>query len=172
VKEYTYPGGRQVFAQISGVAAIIFGTLMAGVFFVGPILLHRDASFVMNISCFALWFLVVGWVVGLIMISAYPTVWVGDEHLVISAFLFFRVCLPWSEIIDVGAGRVRFGHSLVRARRITPFHRIYGWMYSRTLYPSFIIGREIQDRDELLGEIRRRSREAQVPRPPEHGLGE
>lgn len=90
------------------------------------------------------------------MINTFPTVWIGDQGLAISAFLFRRVDVPWFDVIDVGAGRVLFGHTLVRARRITPFHRVYGWLYSRTSYPSFLIGRNIENHDELLREIGKR----------------
>ena len=163
VKEYSYTGPMRfsvILTQIGGLVAIIIGTLMAGVFFVGPILLQRDASFIMNISCFALGFLVIGWGVGLTLINGYPTVWVEDNHLVISAFFFAKVRVLWTEVIDVGAGRVRFGHTLVRTHRLSPFHRVYGWMYSRTLHPSFVIGRGIQDYDDLLREIKQRIRKA------------
>jgi hypothetical protein len=171
MKTYSYAGVRVLFAQVGGVGACIFATLMAAAICLGPILLRRDASFVVNISCFGIWFLVVGWLVGLTMINAYPTVSVGDEHLVISAFLFARVSIPWVEVLDVGAGHVPFGHTLVRARRITLLHRVYGWMYSRTLYPSFLVGRDITGREELLQEIRTRTREARPSGPPQHQTG-
>ena len=146
-------------------AAIVVMTLVAaGIAAVGI----QTNSPISSIACFAIWFLLIGWTVGLTMINVYPTVWVSDEHLTISAFLFARVTVPWTEIIDVGAGHGPFGHILVRARHITPFHRVYGWMYSRTLYPSFVVGRGIQEREELLGQIKERVREAQVARPPGH----
>ncbi len=157
VKQYTYPGGRQLLAQVSGVAAIAAMTLVAaGIVAVGI----QTNSPVWSIACLAIWFLLIGWTVGLTMINVYPTVWVSDEHLTISAFLFVRVNVPWTGIIDVGAGHVPFGHILVRARHITPFHRVYGWMCSRTLYPSFVVGRGIQEREELLGQIKERARDA------------
>ena len=110
----------------------------------------------------AIGFLFVGCAIGLVLMNAYPTVWIGDEHLVITAFLFKRVKVPWADIIDVGAVHVPFGFVLVRARRITTFHKVYGLLYSRTLLPSFVIGPMMQDRDELLREIKVRARESRL----------
>jgi hypothetical protein len=175
MKKYTYTGIAQsgvAFVQGGGVAAVMISTVIAGGIMVMAIVERipsSDPSFMGSLGCLAVWFLMVGWLVGLSLMNIYPTVWVGDEHLVISAFFVARVAVPWTEIIDVGAGHVPFGHTLVRAHRITPAHRLYGWLYSRTLYPSFVIGRWIQDRDELLREIRWRAQQAQISGPPSHG---
>ena len=146
-----------VFTQIGGVVSFIFGTAIAAAFIVLPFLpsTPADTSALCGAGV-ALWFLAIGLLVSFGLMNAYPTVWLGEEGILISAFLFTRVPIAWTDIVDVGAGRVPFGHILVRARRITPTHRIYGWMYSRSLYPSFIIRRDMEGRDELIYEIRRR----------------
>lgn len=65
--------------------------------------------------------------------------------------------MQWEDIIDVRPIRWSLaGDTLVRARRISPVHRLYGWMYSHSLFPSFVIGRDIEQREELLAEIERR----------------
>ncbi len=92
----------------------------------------------------------VGWWVGLGLINAAPTVWVGERGLAVSTFPFGRVLVSWANVVDVGAGHVPFGGTLVRTRRLTRFHRCYGWMYSHSLYPSFLIRRDIEDHDRLL----------------------
>jgi hypothetical protein len=79
-----------------------------------------------------------------------------EQGLQISAFIFLRVQILWSEIVNIGAGMPPEGYVLVRCRKITPFHRVYGWFYSQTFYPSFLIEKDISDRDELIHEIRRR----------------
>jgi len=129
-------------------------TLIAGGMLM--LMIREEALFSCGVLL-AVWTLMIGWFVGLTLINIFPTIWVGDEGLTISAFLFKRVTVPWADIVDIGAGRVRFGGTLIRARRITPFHRVYGWFYSRSWYPSFVIGRDIQHRDELLREIRQRA---------------
>lgn len=156
MREFTYKGIARlgvVITQIGGVATIVLCMLLVG--WLLSLKLPPDAS-IWTMGCLEIWALVLGWTVGLALINIYPTVWLGDQGLVISTFLFARVTVMWADIIDLGTGHVPFGNVLVRARRVTPFHRIYGWLYSRTLLPSFVIGRGIQDRDELLHEIRRK----------------
>lgn len=159
MREFTYTGaaGVRVFVrQLAGVAAIALGTSTAVVLvLLGLWQIPLSDPAIWTPVCFAIWFAVIGWTVGFGLINFHPTVWVGDEGLAISYF-GRRVIIPWDEIVDVGAGWVPFGHTLVRARRITPFHRLYGWMYSLTFLPSFVIGRGIQNRDELLREISKR----------------
>lgn len=143
--------------QVSGIASLLltsFGAawLVAMAFQVGR-------SSYEGAGCVAVWLVVVGWAVGLAQINSAPDVWIEDEGLVVSAFLFLRVRIPWTEIEDVKTAGVPFGHTLVRARRITQFHRVYGWLYSRNFAPGFLIRRDIQNRDELLHEIRVRARQ-------------
>jgi len=101
-------------------------------------------------------FLIVTGTVCSTLINYLPTVWVHEKGLIISAYLFLKIHIPWPSIVDIEAGKRPRGYILVRARRITPFHRIYGWLYSRTFYPSFLIGKGINDRDNLIREIKRR----------------
>ena len=165
MKKHSYVGNGQAavtFTHAGGVVAVVISTLLAiATIAIGCL----TDSPPLSAGCFSLWFLMVGWLLGLGLMNVYPTIWVGDEYLVISMFVFVRVAVAWTEIIDVGAGHVPFGHTLVRARHITPVHRLYGWLYSRTLHPSFIVGRWIQDRDELLREITWRARQAQLSSP-------
>ena len=106
--------------------------------------------------CVGFWSLIIGWTISLGLINTYPTIWLSETGILISAFLFLKIHIPWRDIIDINIASVRFGHDLVRARRITIFHRIYGWLYSHTFYPSFIIRKDIMDRDNLIREIRQR----------------
>lgn len=108
-----------------------------------------------TLLCLSSWVLIVGGGISLVVMNSYPTVWTDERGITLSVFLVGRVFVPWPLVVDVGAGSVPFGNTLVRARRITPLHRLYGWLYSRTFYPSFIIGRDIAERDQLLDEIRR-----------------
>ena len=106
-----------------------------------------------TLVCIGFWTLIIGWTTSFGLINAFPTIWLGETGVTITAFLFFKIHLPWSEIIDINIGGVRFGHDLVLAHRITIFHRIYGLLYSHTYYPGFIIRKDIIDRDKLLSEI-------------------
>ena len=63
---------------------------------------------------------------------------------------------PTYELVDIKG--IRLGHYLVTTKRITFFHRIYGWVYSNNPYPSFVIRRDITERDKLISEIKQHIR--------------
>lgn len=168
MERYSYQGIQQakiLFSKASGALGILLFTaftlvLLSGVSLVreggNPSTIFNDPG--VTLLCLAFWFLLVAWSVGLTLINFLPTVWTTEEGLQISAFIFFRIRILWSDIIDIGVGKPPRGYILVRARQITPFHRIYGWLYSRTIYPSFLIGEGIKDRDILIMEIKQRIR--------------
>ncbi len=159
--EFNYVGFgriRVVLSQIGGIISAVLSTLFAGFMVVGMIL--EDAVFSAGI-CLAIWAIIFGWTLSLTMFNAYPTVWVGDQGLAIR-FLFRRILIPWDEIVDIRkVTSPPFGSHIVRARRITMFHRVYGLIYAKSLLPAFLVGRGIGNRDELLDEIRRRARGVQ-----------
>jgi hypothetical protein len=163
VERFTYKGDARfsVFITQAGgaISIVVFTAFAIGVLVLA---LRTDPPY-WDGSCLAIWMLMIGWLVGLSLINTYPTVWLGDKGLVVSTFPFGRVLVPWAKVVDVGAGRVPFGSALIRTRRLTLFHRIYGWQYSRTLHPSFLVRRDIEDYDRLLSEIRRRAYMAHVP---------
>lgn len=110
----------------------------------------------LTLICLAVWILVVGWSISFILVNYLPTIWTDEDSIQISAYIFFRIRIPWSSIMDIGSGNPPKGYLLVRARRVTIFHRAYGWLYSQTLHPSFLIESEITDRDKLIKEITQR----------------
>lgn len=159
MREFGYTGiagAGVLLRQLAGVVSIIMGTSVAVLMVVLSISqfgLYHGA--IWTFVCTAVWALLAGWIVGFVLINFHPTVYVGDDGLAISYF-GRRIRIPWDDIVDVGAGFVPIRHTLVRARRITPWHRLYGWLYSFSLLPAFVIGRDIENYDELLHEIRRR----------------
>lgn len=162
MKKYGYEGFTAsgiVMSQAAGLMALVLAVLLSVAFPVHIVLTEGigHISDVTMLICIPSWLLLVLGTVGMGLINAYPVIWIGDDYLEISAFIFARVRIVWSDIVDVGAGRVPGGFVLVRARRITVFHRLYGWLYSRTLLPSFLIGPRIENHDELVREIRRRT---------------
>ncbi len=157
MRQFTYRGVMRLgvlFLELGALAASSFFTLfMVWIVWVVP----DKVGFLSSFGCLFLWGLLWELLLGLTLLNFYPTVWVHNGGLYISAFLIRRIFIPWHDIIDVGAGRTPFGSILVRARRITPFHRAYGLLYSRTLFPSFVISKKIEGYDELLREFKRRA---------------
>ncbi len=169
MKEYTYAGGAWVAARVNqvvgalallGSCAVAIGLPVYAMGSDAP----ADASMA-TLGCLSLGILFGGGQVGAALMNSYPTVWVADDHLAVQSFLFARAKVPWGDVVDVGAGRVPWGFVLVRTRGLTPLHRVYGWLYSRTLMPSFLIGPQIQERDELIREIKWRARAADASLP-------
>lgn len=166
--KYTYTPLFKIgilYMQLGGIFAILFSTSIALflfflIFAVSTNTTSQPTNWLndprVTLICFGVWFLLIGWPVGFALINAYPNIWLAEDGLSISVFLFFKIFIPWSKIIDVRIGQVRFGHDLVRTTRITPFHIIFGWIYSRSLYPSFIIRRNIEDHDLLISNLAKR----------------
>jgi len=148
--------------QLSGVLGLFLSAGIAILLFwgTGRVEASSTSGLLQNpkftLACVGIWMLIIGLIVSITLINSFPTIWLGEDGIEISAFLFFKIYISWSEVIDLNPGRVRFGHFLVRARRITVFHRIYGWLYSHTLYPSFLIRKDIIDREKLIFEIQRK----------------
>jgi len=164
--QYSYQGISRMkvwFSQLTGILGMIFSSIMAictilGIRFLpqnnAPLTILNDPK--ITLVCFAIWFLVIGWSVSLTLLNSLPTLWVNEDGIYISAYLFFKIKIPWSNIVDIKVGTIPFGYILVRTRKISIFHKIYGWTYTRTLYPSFLIGKDISNRDKLLSEISQR----------------
>lgn len=163
---HSYPGFQKIkvlYAQVVGVLGFIISTLGAVFTLVGIWFVPRqsNSTFILDdprvtLICLTVWILFIGWSVSFAFINLLPTIWMEEDGLQISAYLFFRIRIPWATIVDIGTGFPPKGYLLVRARRITLFHRVYGWLYSRTLYPGFLIERHITDWDNLIKEISRR----------------
>lgn len=158
MRKFTYEGAagrcKIVLHKVGGAIVAIFVT-----FFTGGLLTMMATKGVLFLCgvAFLAWTFILGWLIALLSFNLYPTIWVGDKGLAIS-FLHRRIFIPWDEVLDVRTAFPSFLGYLVRAKRITPFHRLYGWLYGQSSFPSFLIGQGIQNEDELLREIRRRAR--------------
>ena len=72
--------------------------------------------------------------------------------------MFDRHKIPWDDVLSIETRGTFYRRTVVTARRITPFHRLYGWLYGRWFKPSFLIADWLEDRDELVEEIERNIR--------------
>jgi hypothetical protein len=163
-RKFSYEGIhylRVIMSQFAGIVCILFFTAFMGIFVFGftKMRVPSDVSVIddprITVICFILSFLVVSWVIGFTFINFYPTIWLNDDGIKISAFIFFKFYIPWNEVIDIR--QVNFwGLSLVRVKKITFFHRLYSWYYSYSLYPGFVIGNGIGNRVILIEEIKKK----------------
>jgi hypothetical protein len=156
-REYTYKGAAHFgvkLVEAIGVASI-FICVLAAVVLISLALQSDWPPTIEFIRCVLICDLAAGWFLGAGLINALPTVWVGEEGIAISVYFTRRVMIPWADLVDVKRWPVLPGCYLVRARRITPMHQLYGWL-ARTRLPGFIIHQSIVGRDELFHELGQR----------------
>jgi hypothetical protein len=166
MRKYSYHGLNRfkvIASQFTGLMAILIFTSFVGFLLFTKSKMPESSPEIrlledpkVTLVCLIIYILIISWGFGLTLINILPTIWVGNEGVVISVFFFFRILIQWKNIIDINTGRIPSGYTLVRTRKITPFHRVYGWFYSRTFYPSFLIGKGITGRENLISEIKQR----------------
>lgn len=87
-------------------------------------------------------------------VNYYPTIWVNEDGIYLSFLLIFKIKILWSDIMDIGEYRYIKKVYLVQTRKITPFHILYSFNYSRSLRPGFLFKNSIDNGEELIREIR------------------
>ena len=162
MKEYRYHGLAALAAVLTQCvgAAVTIAATAAGGYLVALALFHPGRP--TTAAYRGILMMAIGWLlIGLQLINLYPTVWIGDDGLIISAFLGVRIHVKWKDVIDISSRQPLWifpdRSFVVRARHITVFHRLLGLAYAWSLSPAFLIHRQIEDYDELLDEIRERS---------------
>jgi hypothetical protein len=153
---HTLSGRAKVwYLRVSGVlAAIIFSGM--GLFFViGPILVYGQLW--VGGICLGLWAIIFSWTLCFLFFNLYPDVSTDLEGISISYMLRRRKIL-WDDVMRIETRGALYHRTVVTARKITPFHRLYGWLYGRWFQPSFLISDWLEDRDELVEEIERNIR--------------
>lgn len=153
---YAYRGNQATWTELAGLAALALSSLLGLVLMVVPPLVQpaaRAGNAWPMLVCVGLWTVGAGWLFGLTLLNSHPTVWVADDGLVITAFLGYRIRIPWADVLAVRRPWGVEGGAVVLARRITPAHRLYGWLYARTARPAFVIGASLDRREELIQAI-------------------
>ena len=168
MEQYSYKGFERlgvILRQLCGFLGIILFTILAGGLIYGMSIVQfkgGEYNFVndprVTLLCLSIWILLISWSLGLAFINVEPDICIRDDGIIISAFFIFHIFITWSDIIDVKElNKPLFpGYTLVRARRISIFHRVIGWIYSRSIFPSFLIGKNIDQYESLIQEIKRR----------------
>jgi hypothetical protein len=164
-QKFTYTGAykiRQVGLQIFGVIGTLLFSAFGFGWFAGAIRISNEVpnKNILNdprvtLICFGVIFISSAWIIGSNFINFLPDIWLSQNGITISIFIFFRKHILWKDVIDIDKGHPPRGYILVRAREITFFHRLFGWSYSKSFWPSFLIGLEIENGDFLIQEIRR-----------------
>ncbi len=152
VKKYNYQGFAafmKLFRQFGGLVAIIICT---GFTLFMLVVMVLEKTFIPCFFVTAFWFFGIGWLVGLSLYNFYPTIWTNADGITIS-FLWKRIQIPWDDILEVKTTFPSWTGQIVLARRITRFHYVYGWQWAHSRFPGFLIGRDLNNRTQLLREI-------------------
>jgi hypothetical protein len=157
-REFNYRGFGSLAVPLFGVAWVAFWTVAAVLF----LLAGFSAGQPLTALGLALLMLLVGWGVFLVLANSHPSIWLGEQDLMISVVPLGRVRIRYEDVTEVRAlGRYSPG-TVVTAHRITLLHELYGLTYSRTAVPepSFVIGPAIQGYDELVRALKERIAQA------------
>jgi hypothetical protein len=159
MKEYTYSGENQRDSKLWQLAGFLAFIGISPVFlvtsisiFLVPLSSYPETSWnSVRLSLFFWTFLsfLLGFSIGSFFINYYPTIWTDNDAIYISYFVLLRIKIPWNEILDIKLVSSNPRTLLVRTRRITPWHIYYGFYYSQSCKPSFLIKGSIDNFDEL-----------------------
>lgn len=156
MKIYRYAGLAKfavLFLKICGVTTLI-GTLVMALFLLSNASLSNEPS---TAICLGIYVIAVGAILGSLLLNMFPDIKVTDKGLEVE-FFWRNLDIAWDEVIDIRPLGSPFGHiHAVRAKRITPLHRLYGLIYTKSISPALLIRDSISDSSELIQGIRRRT---------------
>jgi hypothetical protein len=130
---------------------VLFSTWIIGIPFMITDLPNRVAAFG-DVICIGTFLIATGMVVTLSLFNSAPEICLDETGISIN-FMFHWVKIPWAEILEVRTIRYPFRRTIVLARKITRFHRIYGLVYGLSLKPGFLIAPTIERRGELIAAV-------------------
>lgn len=155
---YTYSGYSHALQRLVGIIFLLFAPPISTLMIVSGAI----GIFVGIQKQEALFFLIFGMIgiVGFLVIGIgnlyfFPSITTSTEGVEIP-FLFRKIFIPWSNIIGVDTAWF-IGRSLrvVKCRKITLFHWLYGLVYGGTeIHPSFLISSRIDGFDDLMRKIK------------------
>ena len=157
MKTYKYAGLASLskwFLRACGVMAIVATAALAILLFWNAPQSNQPTTAV----CLGVYGVIFGAVLGLLLINMFPDIRTDEDGLAIG-FLGRLVKVSWNDLVDVRRLGIPWGHIYaVRARRVSLFHHLYGWVYTRSLLPAILVRDPIEDGAELLAELSRRAR--------------
>ncbi len=164
MRKYSYHGFmlvKLIWEQIGGWFVILFFGTLALFLIIAPFFVISGTSSVNFLDdprlppiLFGLLFLIGALNGGSLFANSLPIIWTDDTKITISYFSFFHKSIPWSEITEVVNEMPSRGFSIIKARKITPFHYVIGWIYSRSFVPVFLINENIDDYELLISGIK------------------
>ncbi len=157
-KCYAYRWLSRIF---SGLVGLVF-TLVAVLFVAMSVLLIATMIVEQRVDVgyllLAIFSLLVAILICTFWLNLNQTICVTESYLESRFFYVFWVRIPWKNIEGVWPIHLPSTKGVfITAGKITPLHRIIGLIYGRTFQPAIIFNQGINNYDELVGEISRRS---------------
>lgn len=98
--------------------------------------------------------IVVCLILGTLHLHLFPPVTTSGVGIEIP-FFFHKLFIPWSDIVGVETAWFMGSVRVIKCRKITPVHWLYGLIYGGTsIYSSFLISSQIEDFHDLMREIK------------------
>jgi hypothetical protein len=84
-----------------------------------------------------------------------------DTDSIYLEFLWYWIKIPWNEVVSIEDKEAQlsykpiFKEHIVRVKKLTLFHNLYGLMYLMKFTPCFVINAKISHYNEIVKEIKR-----------------
>ena len=83
---------------------------------------------------------------------------ITDENFIYVQFLWTHLPVKWEELISIEPSPYNLPRRpaswVIKTRRFTLFHRLYGMIFALSVQPCFLLNRGISDFDQLLERIK------------------
>lgn len=138
----------------SGVLMISGLVFVFAAFYVQAI---REKEFSWFLTLFSVSYALFSMLFFVVVSHLYSTIYVDKEYLYVN-FFFKRKCARLEDIVKVKSAVTparRQSFVVLFKKGLTPFHRVYGWIFGSSFYPGVYVADSIDDRDDLERLLRR-----------------
>ena len=147
--QYRYPLIIQIFKILANALGlflliILITSIFQGIFFQG-----------IEFKYFLLWFLLT--LIPFMTSNHYADI-ITDEDFIYVQFLWTHLPIKWEDLISIEPSPYNLPRRpaawVVKTKKFTLFHRLYGVIFALSLQPCFMLNRGISDFDQLIERIK------------------
>lgn len=158
---YEYGCFMKFWSWLGVIGSIVL--LISGLFFVFTafyVQAVREKQFILFLTLFSTAYAIISIVGFILMSNLTPDICIDEEYLYVS-FFFMQKRARLDDIVKIKRVLVparKQSFVILFREGLTPFHRLYGWVYGRSFYPGIYVRGSISDKDELENLLRRYAR--------------
>ena len=147
--QYRYPMIIQLFKILANALGlflliVLITSVFQGIFFKG-----------INLKYLVLWLILI--LIPFITSNYYADI-VTDEEFIYVQFLWTHLPIKWEELVSMEPSPYNLPRRpaswVIKTKKFTLFHRLYGVIYALSLRPCFLLNRGISNFDQLLEQIK------------------